>query len=74
MKLSMLTLAVMAILAGVGAPASAAARERSAGPEHAAQPDGSSQQVCREEAFEADPAGQYGGYPCWARKAFAPRR
>lgn len=78
MKPVISALVATAVLAATGAPAIADARnsERSAHPHYAAQPsDGlSEQQVCKEEAFEADPSGQYAGYPCWARKAFAPRR
>jgi hypothetical protein len=78
MKTLMPALVAMAVLAGIAAPASAAARNsgRSADPYYAAQPSyrPREQQVCEREAFEADPSGQYAGYPCWARKAFAPRR
>jgi hypothetical protein len=74
MNALMSALIAMAVLAGIAAPASAAARnsERTANPLYAAEP--SDQQVCREEAFEADPSGRYDGYPCWARQAFSPRR
>jgi hypothetical protein len=72
------TLVAMAMLAGIVAPASAAARNivPSANPYDAAGPTyrPREQRVCEENAFEADPSGQYAGYPCWARKAFAPRR
>lgn len=27
--------------------------------------------ACEERAQNADPSGQYAGYPCWAREAFA---
>ena len=27
--------------------------------------------VCEERAQSADPTGQFAGYPCWAREAFA---
>jgi hypothetical protein len=78
MKTLISTLVAMSALAGIGTPASAAARnsERSAVPYYAAPPSYSlrERQVCESEAFEADPSGQYAGYPCWARKAFAPRR
>jgi hypothetical protein len=78
MKTLMSALVGMAVLAGIAAPASAAARNsyRSANPYYAAQPSYRlrEQQVCKREAFEADPSGQYASYPCWARKAFAPRR
>jgi hypothetical protein len=78
MKSLMSALVGMAVLAGIAAPASAAARnsERYANSHYAAQPSHrlTQQQVCREEAFEDDPSGQYAGYPCWARQAFSPRR
>lgn len=78
MKTLMSALLAMAALAGLAAPARAAARnsELNADPYRAAQSRYGlrEQQFCKEEAFEADPSGQYGGYPCWARKAFAPRR
>jgi hypothetical protein len=77
MKTLTSALVVMAVLAGIAAPARAAARnsEHSANPYYAAKPSSRlrERQVCKEEAFEADPSGQYAGYPCWARKAFAPR-
>jgi hypothetical protein len=78
MKTLMSAIIAMAALAGIAAHASAATRnsERSADPYYAAQSshDPTEQQACEEQAFEADPSGQYAGYPCWARKAFAPRR
>jgi hypothetical protein len=77
MKTLMSALVAAAVLAGTAPPASAAVRnsEHTANPYYAAQPSyGLTEQVCKEEAFEADPSGQYAGYPCWARKAFAPRR
>ena len=74
MKNLMSALVATAVLAGIAAPASAAApnSERTANPDYTAEPR--DPQVCREEAFEADPSGQFEGYPCWARKAFSPRR
>jgi hypothetical protein len=74
MKTMMSTLVAMAVLAGIAAPASAASQnsERSANPYYAAQQ--TDRQVCQEGAFEADPGGLYAGYPCWARRAFSPRR
>jgi hypothetical protein len=78
MKTLTSALVVMAAPAGIAAPASAAARnsEHSANPYYAAKPSSrlKERHVCKEEAFEADPSGQYAGYPCWARKAFAPVR
>jgi hypothetical protein len=78
MKTLMSALVAMAVLPSIAAPASAAPRnsERGADPYYAAQSSYRlrEQQVCEQEAFEADPSGQYAGYPCWARKAFAPRR
>jgi hypothetical protein len=78
MKTLMSALVTMAVLGGIAAPGSAAPRnpERSANPYYVAQPNYHlrEQQVCREDAFEADPSGQYAGYPCWARQAFSPRR
>ena len=72
-------LAIVIFLGGIfalSAPADAARKSRrSAHPPYAAQPSYRlrEQQVCEEDAFAADPSGQYAGYPCWARKAFAPR-
>jgi hypothetical protein len=78
MKTLLPALVVAAVLAGSAPSAGAAVRnsERTANPYHAAQPSYglTEQPVCNEEAFEADPSGQYAGYPCWARRAFAPRR
>ena len=78
MKTLMSALVAVAVLARAATSAGAAVRnsEHTANPYHAGQPsDGlAGQSVCKEEAFEADPSGQYAGYPCWARKAFAPRR
>ena len=75
MKTLISTLIATSALAGFGTPGSAAARnsETSANPYYAAPPS-YERQVCASEAFEVDPSGQYAGYPCWARKAFAPRR
>jgi len=78
MKTLLSVLVAAAMLAGPAPSAGAAVRnsEGTANPYHAAQPSygPTEQQVCRDEAFEADPSGQYAGYPCWARRAFAPRR
>ena len=74
---------LLAVVISVGgilslhSPADAARKSRgnAQAPYYYAPPSSnlSEQQVCEEDAWAADPSGQYAGYPCWARKAFAPR-
>jgi len=47
---------------------------RSAQPPYYYAPPASNQKdlaVCEERAQNADPAGRYAGYPCWAREIFS---
>jgi hypothetical protein len=34
-------------------------------------PDHGERSVCEDRAHNADPAGRYAGYPCWAREIFS---
>jgi tetratricopeptide (TPR) repeat protein len=57
------------------ASADAASKEKSGAKLHGfAAPRYSRDEIECERALHADPAGNYGGYPCWARAAFSTRR
>jgi hypothetical protein len=75
-------LAVAILLGAVLAPASpadAARKYKRGPPSYATQPryyaprpyyPPRPQSVCEERAQNEDPAGQFAGYPCWAREIF----
>jgi hypothetical protein len=72
--------AFLAIVISVGGmlsmPAAADAREpkrRAAPPYYFVPPssDPSERSACEDRAQNADPAGRYAGYPCWAREIFS---